>query len=288
MTNAQTHGSRKRAMYRVFTEGIKHALLLPPAILFMFPLLWMVSTSLKPDRQILAYPPVWIPSPVMWSNYGVALRAQPFFHYMRNSVAVAVLSVIGALMSNAIVAYGFSRMQWAGRDKVFLAVLATLMLPYQAVMIPLFVLFSKLGWANTWFPLWVPNWFGNAFFIFLLRQFMMGIPRDLSDAASIDGAGELRQLCAIILPLCRSALATVALFQFMWSWNDYVRPLIYLTDKSKYTISLGLALYRSNYGMTQFSVMMAAAAMTIAPVILLFFLTQRTFIQGITFSGIKS
>jgi multiple sugar transport system permease protein len=247
----------------------------------------MLSTSLKPDRQILSYPPVWIPRPIMWENYGKALVAQPFLVFIRNTLAIAGLSGVGALLSNSLIAYGFSRLEWKGRDVVFLLVLSTVMLPYQVVMIPLFVLFSRLGWAGTWRPLIAPAFLGNPFFIFLLRQFMLGIPRDLTDAAQIDGASDLVQLTRIILPLCRPALATVALFQFIWSWNDFVRPLIYLSDKLTYPISLGLALYRSSLGMTQFSVMMAAAAMAVAPIIVLFFFTQRTFIQGITFSGLK-
>jgi multiple sugar transport system permease protein len=161
------------------------------------------------------------------------------------------------------------------------------MLPYQVVMIPLFVVFSRLGWADTWKPLIVPAFLGNPFFIFLLRQFMLGVPKDLTDAGCIDGASDFVQLTRIILPLCRPALATVALFQFIWSWNDFLRPLIYLTSKLKYTISLGLALYQSSHGMTQFSVMMGAATLALAPIIILFFFTQRTFIQGITFSGMK-
>lgn len=247
----------------------------------------MVSTSLKPARQLLVEPPIWIPNPAEWSNYTVAAQSQPLFLYIGNSMIISTLSVIGALISNAVIAYGFARIEWKGRDLLFGLVLATLMLPYHVVMIPLFVTFSKIGWVNTWNPLIVPVFLGNPFFIFLLRQFMKGIPMDLTDAARIDGASEWDLLTRIVLPLCKPALASVALFQFLWSWNDFMGPLIYISDTSKYPISLGLALYRNSQGITNFAVLMAAAAMAMVPIVVLFFALQRFFVRGISMTGLR-
>jgi multiple sugar transport system permease protein len=264
-----------------------YILLLLTAVVFVIPLFWMISTSLKPQRQLLVEPPIWIPNPLQWENYPAALEAQPFLIYIGNSVAIATLATIGAVFSNALVAYGFSRVKWKGRDTIFVLVLATLMLPYHVVMIPLFVTFSKIGWVNTWFPLIVPAFLGHPFFIFLLRQFMKGIHNDITDAARIDGASEVVQLTKIILPLCKPALASVALFQFINSWNDFLGPLIYLNDRNKYPVSLGLALYRNAQGMTDFGILMAASVMAILPVLVLFFIMQRVFVQGISITGLR-
>ena len=234
---------------------------------FILPLFWMITTSLKPIDQLLLDPPVWIPTPLEFENYPNALEAQPFLQYLGNSLQIAVAAVIGALISNSLVAYGFSRVEWKGRDIVFVLVLSTLMLPYHVVMIPLFVSFSKIGWVNTWLPLIVPAWLGHPFFIFMLRQFMLGIPKELSEATRIDGGSEWILLTRVILPLCKPALATVALFQFIWSWNDFIGPLIYLNDRDLYPMSLGLALYHNSQGITDFSILMAASTMAVAPII---------------------
>jgi len=277
----------RRHYKRLIGSLLKHALLLPPSMLFLFPLVWMLSTSLKADQQILIFPPVWIPDPIMWSNYPQALTVIPFVRYLSNTLVICILTVVGTLLSNVIVAYGFARMRWRGRDALFFVILATMMLPYQVTMIPVYLIFNRLHWINTFKPLVVPAYFGDAFYIFLLRQFMMGIPRELSDAAYIDGASERQQLVDIVLPLCKPALATVALFQFLGSWNWFLGPLIYLNDKNKFTIALGLAMFQSGYGLTKIALIMAASTVTVLPIIILFFFTQRTFIQGITFTGLK-
>ena len=278
-----------RARARWFIVGIlKHAALIPFSLLFLLPLVWMISTSLKTDRQVLVFPPVWIPNPIEWSNYPEALTGLvPFLLYTKNTVTICVFTVLGALLSNTVIAYGFSRLHWPGRDMLFLAVLGTMMMPYQVTMIPLFLIFNRLGWINTFRPLTVPAFFGNAFFIFLLRQFMMGIPRDLTDAAYIDGASDIQQLVRIIIPLCKPVLATVTLFQFLWSWNDFLGPLIYLNEARRYTIAVGLAMFEGGYGLTRIAQLMAASTVTTLPIIILFFFTQRTFIQGITLTGLK-
>ena len=266
----------------------RHIVLVGAAILFLAPFLWLISTSLKTNEQIVQGSAYWIPHPLTWQNYGNAFASVPLLEYGKNTLIIAAFSVVGALFSNTLVAYGFARLEWRSRELFFLVTLATLMLPFQVTMVPLFMMFSKLHWTNTFLPLIVPIFFGNAFYIFLLRQFFLSIPRDISEAARIEGASELQILWYIVLPLARPALLTVALFQFLFSWNDFLGPLIYLNDQSKFTLALGLATMQSAIGLSDFGAMMAAAAVTVAPVILLFILTQRYFIQAILTSRAKS
>jgi multiple sugar transport system permease protein len=260
---------------------VRHGALIFLGILFVTPFLWLLSTSLKTNDQIVQSSPAWIPKPATLQNYANAFGTAPLLEYGKNTLIVTVFSVLGALCSNTLVAYGFSRIRWRGREFLFVVTLATLMLPFQVTMVPLFIMFSRLHWTNTFLPLIVPCFFGNAFYIFLLRQFFLGIPRELSEAARIEGASELQIIWHIILPLARPALFTVALFQFLFSWNDFLGPLIYLNDQSKFTLALGLANMQSAIGLSDFGMIMAAAAVTVAPVILLFIFTQRYFIEGI-------
>jgi multiple sugar transport system permease protein len=234
----------------------------------------------------LRWPPVWIPHPFDFKNYPDAMNFEPFFHYMLNTVFYGVMSVIGTILSSSVVAYGFARIKWPERNFLFILMLATLMLPFQVTMIPLFILFKTLGWVGSFAPLIVPTFFGSAFNIFLLRQFFMTIPTSLSEAAYMDGASEFTIFWRIILPLAKPALATVALFQFIYAWNDFLGPLIYLNGQSLYTISLGLETYVSSYG-TQWGLLMAAATVATLPIVVLFFLAQKTFIQGISITGLK-
>jgi multiple sugar transport system permease protein len=266
---------------------LRHLVLLALSAAFVLPFLWMIATSLKPNKQILAFPPVWIPDPIQWSNYSKALDSVPFFRYAGNTATICALTIVGALLSNSIVAYGFSCIRWKGRDPLFVLVLASLMLPYQVTMIPLFILFSKIHWTNTYLPLTVPAFFGNAFYIFLLRQFFRGIPQDYLDAARMEGAREFQIFYQIVLPLARPVLITVALFQFLFAWNDFLGPLLYLNDERKYTLSLGLANMQSALGLSQFGQIMAVATMTVVPVLVAFIVAQRFFIQGIATSGLK-
>lgn len=272
---------------RWLTSLTKHVVLISFSFFFALPLFWMLSTALKTDPEVLKYPPIWLPSKLMWSNFPEAFVFVPFATFLKNSVIVATLAVCGALLSCTLPAYAFARLEWRGRDALFILVLSTIMLPYQVTMIPLYVIFNKIGWVNTLRPLIIPAFLGNPFFIFLLRQFFSGIPKDLSDSARIDGCTELGILWNIILPLSRPALMVVALFQFLTSWNQFLAPLIYLNDQKLFTISLGLALMRSGYGLSRFSLIMAATSLFVVPVIILFFFAQRTFIQGITFTGMK-
>ncbi len=223
-----------------------------------------------------------------WRNFGDAIEAMKMFPtYLKNTLVLCVLTVIGTVCSSTLVAYGFSRIDWPGRDRVFLLVMATMMIPFPVVMVPLFTLFRDLGWIGTLRPLWVPTFFAGAFNVFLLRQFFRTIPRDLSEAAKIDGCSELRVFWQIILPLAKPAITVVALFQFMGTWNDFLGPLIYLTDQDDFTLALGLQFFQSKSGGTQWHYLMAASSLVVLPVIVLFFLAQRTFIEGISMSGLK-
>jgi multiple sugar transport system permease protein len=265
-----------------------HAILFFGGLVFSFPLAWMISTSLKPLAQTMLFPPQWIPSPVLWRNYLEAVNYIPFFTYARNTVVIAILGTIGTVISSAIVAYGFSRIEWKGRDKIFFLLLATMMVPFPVTMVPMYSVFRALHWIGTYRPLWIPAWLGaSAFNVFLLRQFFMTIPMDLSDAARIDGCSEFGAFWRVIAPLSRPALAVIALFHFLYCWNDFLGPLIYLVNQDTFTLALGLQFYQSRQNGTPWNLLMAASTMVVAPVVALFFLTQRTFIQGITMSGLK-
>lgn len=367
-----------------------HFVLVPLAALFLFPLVWMVSTALKPVDQAMCMPPVWIPkaqyAPIegermrvvvrrrgleesviveiagrgrqllparqyaqgmahlvstvggvfrtntvpatlikhvpagwvlvmedktvvradeqrrwdcvppeavetrielAWRNFAAAMQAIPFARYTLNTLILCLLTVVGTTLSNSLVAYGFARLDWPGRDWYFAVTLATMMVPFPVTMISLYALFKKLGWVGTWWPLWVPTFFGSAFNIFLLRQFYMCIPRDLTEAARIDGCSEFQIYWRIILPLSRPALAVVALFQFMGTWNDFMGPLLYLNDQNKFTLSLGLQFFQSQSGGTEWHLLMAASTLMLLPILVLFFFTQKTFIQGIVTTGLK-
>ncbi len=279
--------TRKRSILQGWIQPILVQIVLVIAGLsFLVPFLWMISTSLKVDTQIFIYPPVWIPNPVVFLNYPRAVTYIPFFRYFFNTLEISVIATIGTIISCSLVAYSLARLQWPGRDFLFLLTLATMMLPFAVTLIPLFIVFKNLGWINTFGPLVIPQYFGTAFYIFLLRQFFMTIPLDLSDAARIDGANEFGIFRRIILPLTRPAIATIALFQFLGSYRDFMGPLIYLTDEAKYTLSIGLTMFSSQHT-TEWSLLMSASVIMSAPIIILFFFTQRTFVQGITLTGIK-
>lgn len=256
------------------------------ALLFLIPFLWMISSSLKPNYQIFETPPRWIPNPPAWGNYREALTILPFDRYVLNTAIISLLTILGHLLSCTLIAYAFARLRAPGRNALFVVVLATMMLPYPVTMTPLYVLFNRLGWINTFLPLTAPAFFGSAFYIFLLRQFFLTIPADFEDAATVDGANLLQILWRIILPLSTPALATVAIFTFQAAWNDFLAPLIYLQRPDLYTVTLGLQFFRSTFT-TNWAYLMAASLATSLPVILVFFAAQRYFVEGITLSGIK-
>jgi ABC-type glycerol-3-phosphate transport system permease component len=265
---------------------LRYVLLCAVGLLFVLPLYWLIASSLKPEYAVFARPPVWWPNPPRWQNYVEALTFLPFGRFAINTLLIAVISVIGHVLSCTVVAYGFARYEAPGKHVLFILLLATLMLPYPVVMIPQYIIFSELNWVNSFLPLIVPTFMGNAFYIFLLRQFFMQIPPDLEEAARIDGAGTLQIIWHVVLPLARPAMATVAIFTFQFAWNDFLAPLIYLQDQSKYTLMLGLSFFRSSFEVN-WAYLMAASLSVAAPVIVLFFIAQKAFVEGIAIGGVK-
>lgn len=264
-------------------------LLCLPALL---PLAWMVSTSLKPDTQIFAGGnglslADLIPHPARWQNYPVALQAVPFLTYLRNTLLLCVFTVTGATLSSAVVAYGFARMDFPGKNVLFLLLISTIALPAQVTMVPVFALFRWLHWYGTYLPLIVPSFCGAPFYIFLLTQFYRTLPMELSEAARVDGASEWRIFWRIMLPLSKPALATVALFQFLATWNDFLGPLLYINDPSRYTLAYGLQQLLSTHG-GEWASLMADSTIFILPIVVLFFFTQKTFVQGVATTGGKN
>ncbi len=258
--------------------------------IFAVPFLWLLTSSLKEPTKIWLFPPQWIPDPFRFENYSEALTAAPFLRYTFNTMVVVGFNLIGTIFTTSMAAYGFARMRFKGRDVMFGILLATMMLPWAVTMIPKYIIFRNLGWLDTFAPLVVPSWFAAGpscvFYIFLLRQFFRTIPRDFTDAARIDGAGEFGIYWRVMLPLIRPALTVVAIFTFLYHWNDFLAPLIYLTSPENYTISVGLAAFKGLYA-TDWHYLMAASTVATLPVIILFFAAQRYFIQGVVLSGLK-
>jgi ABC-type glycerol-3-phosphate transport system permease component len=273
---------------RTLIRTLAYLLLTAGAAVIMIPFFWMISTSLKKQWDVYQFPPVWIPIPAQWTNYKQALTTYPFGRYLLNTLTIVASVNLGTLLSCSLAAYGFSRLRAPGRDILFVLLLCTMMLPYTVTMIPVFMLFNRLGWVDTFKPLIVPAFFGNVFYIFLLRQFFLTIPRELEDAARIDGCNPFQSYWRIVLPLSKPALATVAIFTFMDSWNDFLGPLIYLSDESRRTLALALAYFQGSARVgPQMHLMMAVAFVVLIPPLLLFFFAQRLFIQGIVFTGVK-
>jgi multiple sugar transport system permease protein len=382
--DSKTHLLRRELIMRKLNFGsqvIIYFLLIAGALLFSMPLLWMLSTALKPIEQTMSLPPTWLPYryyaqiegkeipvklrrkiaapayllktsdgktciaakklvkdgkltvskqqtvPVTiireipaskkamylqvipetdtekllvpaqavtrkvyfrWSNFVDAIKAMRYFpQYLRNTLLLCFLTVLGTVTSSALAAYGFSRIEWFGRDKVFLLLMATMMIPFPVIMVPMYCLFRYLGLIGTMTPLWIGSFCAGAFNVFLLRQFFIGLPQALSDAARIDGCNEFQIFWNIILPMSKPALMVVGLFQFMGTWNDFLGPLLYLTDQKDYTLALGLQFFQSQSGGTEWNYLMAASALIVIPVIVLFFFTQKSFIEGISTTGVK-
>lgn len=265
---------------------LTHMGLILCVIPFLVPFYWLLSTSFKPDEQLFATPTVWIPTTLTFDHYTEALNEIPFGQYLGNTAYITIFSVIATLASCTVVAYSLARIDWPGRNLLFVITLATLMLPYPVTIVPTFIIFKWFHWIGTFNPLTWPNLTGNPIYIFLLRQFFMTIPVELSEAARIDGAGEFLIFWRIVVPLARPALIATALFTFLGTWNDFLNPLIYLTDQNTYTLALGLASFVGGHG-SEWGPLMAAAIMMTLPAIVLFFFAQRAFIEGITLTGIK-
>ncbi len=280
---------------------LTYAALLGCSVVFLFPLAWMVATSLKPIEQAMSLPPTWLPRgpngeiAPRWENYREALASfsgrgaatVPFWRFLANTTLVCALGVVGAVLSNAIVAYGFARIPWRGRDGLFAVTLATMMIPFPVLMVPLYGVFKWLGWIGTLKPLWLPAFFGSAFNIFLMRQFFRTIPEELSEAARLDGCNEWQIFWRIILPLSKPALAVVALFHFLGAWNDFLGPLLFLTRRETFTLAVALQNFQSQAGGVQWHHLMAASTVVIAPIIVVFLLAQKTFLRGIATTGLK-
>ena len=273
---------------RLISAALAYAFLLAGSALMLIPFYWLVTTSLKTVPQVLKFPPEWIPNPVTLQAYRGIFAFYPWIVYIRNTLFIVVVVLIGQLLSSMIVAYGFAFFRFRGREVIFFVLLSTMMLPAVVRIVPLYVAYSKLGWVHTFLPLTLPAYFGSAFYIFLLRQFFRTIPSELFDAATIDGCSELGILFRIIAPLSRTALAVIALFSFQHSWDDFMHPLIYLQESSKYTMALGVwSLHSAPDGTISVPQVMAGACLMVVPVIILFALFQRYFIEGIALTGMK-
>lgn len=273
---------------RAASKSFWHLIALAGAAAMVLPLVWMISASLQTMPQIVRFPPSWLPNPFAWENYPKSLTFLPFGLYFKNTLYVTAMVIVGDLLSNVLAAYGFARFRFPGRDFLFAALLSTLMLPGIVRLIPTYLLFHRFHWINTFAPLIVPSFFGAPFFLFLLRQFFLGIPDDLTDAARIDGCSELNILWRIVLPLAKPALATIAIFSFQGSWNDFMGPMIFLTDERLRTVALGLHSFRGlPYMSTLYNQLMAASTVMVLPVLVVFALFQRQFVQGVTLTGIR-
>ena len=282
---ARTLGRTARARIGALSA---YLLLLTGSVVMLIPLVWLVRSSFMGLGQIFIFPPEWIPDPWHWDNYPKALTTIPFVRYFFNTLYILVPTVIGTLITASLAAFGFSRLQWPGRDWVFGVLLSALMLPYAVTLIPTFLLWARIGLINTYWPLVLPDWFGGSiFYVFLLRQFFLTLPRELDEAAIIDGANPLQVLRHVVVPLSRPALITVGIFSALFEWNDFLGPLIYLNDSRQFTLALGLAEFTGLYT-SQWHLLMAASTVVIAPVLVLFLFAQRYFIEGITLTGIKA
>jgi multiple sugar transport system permease protein len=262
-----------------------HAVLITVSVFFLAPLVFITLAALMTDRQALSVN-FW-PQPFQWSNFRRVLDVVPLIRYTLNTLTIAGLSTVGTVLSCVPVAYALSRMSWRGRNAAFLLVLATYMLPFQVTVVPLYIVFVRLHWIGTFKPLIVPSFFGDAFSIFLLRQFFMTIPEELSDAARVDGASEFQILRQVIVPLAKPAIAAVALFNFLYNWNDLFAPLLFLGEnRNLWTLPIALSSFQGLHHV-QWNLMMAASLLFMLPIIVLFFLAQRVFIEGVTVTGIK-
>ena len=277
---------RKRKMLPNLEVLLLYAFLIVLSLLFVLPVFYLFMGAFKAQSELFRVPFKWLPDRFTPDNFITMFRSIPFLLYLTNTMIIVACNIAGSLLSCSLVAYGFSRLRWPGRDKVFILVLVTMILPYQVTLVPLFLMFTKMRWIGTFLPLTVTCFFGNPFFIFLLRQFFTGIPQDISEAARIDGAGEFTIFARLVIPVARPALTTVAIFAFIRSWNDFLGPLVFLGRDQLYTLSLAASMLKSNLD-PNWSLLLALGTVMILPVLVLFFLMQKYFIQGIAMSGIK-
>ncbi|MDR1176606.1 MAG: carbohydrate ABC transporter permease [Treponema sp.] len=281
--------SRDSLTSRVFVcveQAVLYALLIIISACFIVPFFWLLSCSFKQPSELFEVPVRWMPRTIQFENYIRMFTYFPFLRYLKNTLIIVFFNIAGSILSGSVIAYGFACLNWKGRDKVFVIVLITMILPFQVVMVPLFILFQKIRWIGTFLPLTVTCFFGNPFYIFLMRQFFLSLPRELNQAARIDGASEFRIFAQIAIPLSQPVLATVAIFAFLRSWNDFIGPLIFLASDRLYTLSIGAQMIRSNL-QPNWELLMPLGVVMVLPVLIIFFLMQKYFIQGIAMSGIK-
>ena len=259
------------------------------SLMFLFPFAWTITSSLKTAFEVISVPPTFLPRDAQWGNYAEAWSYADFSLFFKNSILVTGLGLVGQMLSSLVVAYGFARFRFPGRDFLFVLCLSGMMMPVYVTIIPLFTMFRAIGWTDSFLPLIVPSYFGGAFAIFLLRQFILSIPQDFDESALIDGASRWRILVDIILPNCKPALATVAIVTFMSSWNNFLAPLIFIDSVEKYTLPMGLWFLKGSIDETlpKDHLLMAGAMITTAPVLLIFILAQNYFVEGVVMSGIK-
>ncbi len=271
---------------RLNTTLVLTALILLGLVMVVIPIGWMLITALKERNQIFAWPPVYLPDPIRWQNFSDVMTQLPLLRFAGNSFVIAIFNIIGRLLSCTIVAFSFARLRFPGRNLLFMLLLSTLMIPGQVTLLPQFVLFNWLGWVGTYLPLIVPSFFGNAFFIFLMRQYILTIPRDLDEAARIDGASTWGVFRRIILPLCVPPMVVISVLTFLWTWNEFLDPLIYISDYDSYTIQLGLNMLKGRYNI-QWNLIMAGSLLGVIPPLILYFVAQKQLIGGIASVGIK-
>jgi multiple sugar transport system permease protein len=302
VAHADIQGRKRDRWSRIFSQQVgPRIFLLAMSMLFLLPLYWMVATSLKGDAELASYPPTLFPQDMRWANYPDAVRAftddsagVTFLTYVKNTGFITGLTVLGAVISNPLIGYGFSRIDWPGRDKVFFLVLATIFVPHAAIMVAMFDIWVNIGelfgirTINTYWPLVLPAFFGNATWIFLMRQFYRQIPREMSDAAKLDGANEFQVFSQIIMPQAKAAVGAIGIFAAVGAWNDFMGPLIYLQEKAKYTLAIGLSFFQSSSSRdVNFAELMAASTLVVIPVVLVFLFFQRYFTEGISVTGLK-
>lgn len=285
-TTPQASWMASKSRQKLIGNIVIYTILFVGAAVLMIPLFWMASTSVKPQDQIYTYPIVWIPREIVWENYPGVFENIAFGRFLWNSTVISFFGIIGNLLGSSLAAYGFARFRFPGRTILFIILLSTMMVPLWVTMIPTFIIFKELGWLNTYLPLLVPHFFAQPFYTFLLRQFFLGIPKEMDEAARIDGASTLRIFWQIYLPLSNAALITVAIFSFFYHWNELLMPLIYLQSQDKFPVALGIASFVSDQTQN-FALMMAAALIAMAPLLILFFFAQRLFMQGVVMTGVK-
>jgi ABC-type glycerol-3-phosphate transport system permease component len=280
-----TFGAHRR---RLLGSVLTYLLLFAGAVVLMIPFFWMVTTSIKSLDEVNIWPIKWIPSELVWQNYADVFERTPFARYILNSLILAIGGIIGSVLSCSLAGFGFARLRFPGRNVLFFVMLTTLMLPTWAVIVPHFIMFNAVGWLDTFLPIIVPAFFGNAFYIFLFRQYFMGIPRELEDAARVDGCSTFRIYAQIFMPMSAPVIATVAIFAFFYYWNDLLYPLVYFRSQQNFPVSLGMRMFQTaNMGVIHYPRMMAAALMSLVPCVLLFAAAQRLFIQGVVITGVE-